>query len=62
LDNDEAGMTVGNKLFKHLPSFRDGVKWLNYSHTKAKDLGEMSDEEIGIAITKATVLPWWVNV
>ena len=62
LDNDEAGMTIGKKLFKHLPSFRKGVKWLNYSHTKAKDLGEMSDEEIGIAITKATVLPWWVNV
>lgn len=62
LDNDEAGMTVGKKLFKHLPTFREGIKWLYYGHTKAKDLGEMSDEEIGIAITKATVLPWWVNV
>lgn len=62
LDNDEAGMTVGKKLFKHLPTFREGIKWLYYGHTKAKDLGEMSDEEIGIAITKATVLPWWINV
>ncbi len=62
LDNDEAGMTVGKKLFKHLPTFREGIKWLYYGHTKAKDLGEMSDEEIGIAITRATVLPWWVNV
>lgn len=62
LDNDEAGITIGKKLFKHLPTFRYGVKWLNYTHTKAKDLGEMSDEEIGFAITNATVLPWWINV
>lgn len=62
LDNDEAGMTISKKLFKHLPTFRNGIKWIYYKHTKAKDLGEMSNEEIGIAITKATVLPGWVNV
>lgn len=62
LDNDEAGITVGNKLMTALPSFRNGVRWLYYKHTKAKDIGEMSDEELGIAVKTATVLPWWVNV
>lgn len=62
LDNDEAGITIGKKLMTVLPSFRDGVRWLYYNHTQAKDIGEMSDEELGIAVKSATVLPWWVNV
>lgn len=62
LDNDDAGMTIGKKLFSHLPSFRNGVKWLHYGHTKAKDIGEMSDEEINVAVKKSTVLPWWLDV
>ena len=62
LDNDEAGMTVGKKLFKNLPSFRHPVTWLRYAHTQAKDIGEMTDDEIYEAVTKASVFPWWMNV
>lgn len=62
LDNDEAGITIGKKLVTALPTFRNGVKWLYYKHTKSKDIGEMSDDEIGVAVRKATALPWWVNV
>lgn len=62
LDNDDAGMTIGDKLFKTLPSFRGGVKWLSYKHTKAKDIGEMTDEEVGRAVNNATVFPWWLHV
>lgn len=61
LDNDEAGMTVGKKLMTALPSFRHGVKWIRYSHTKAKDIGEMDDSELAIAIKQATALPWWID-
>lgn len=61
LDNDEAGMVVGKKLFDTMPSFRGGVKWIRYSHTKAKDIGEMDDSELRVAIKQATALPWWIN-
>lgn len=62
LDNDEAGITIGKKLLTALPTFRGGVKWLYYGHTKAKDIGDMSDDEVGIAVKKATALPWWLHV
>lgn len=61
LDNDEAGITVGKKLMTSLPSFRHGVKWMKYSHTKAKDIGEMDDSELTIAVKQATALPWWID-
>lgn len=61
LDNDEAGITVGKKLMSSLPSFRNGVKWMKYSHTKAKDVGEMDDSELAIAVKQATALPWWID-
>jgi len=61
LDNDEAGITVGKKLMTVLPSFRYGVKWMKYSHTKAKDIGEMDDSELAVAVKQATALPWWID-
>lgn len=61
LDNDEAGVTVGKKLMTVLPSFRNGVKWMKYSHTKAKDVGEMDDSELAVAVKQATALPWWID-
>lgn len=60
LDNDEAGINSAKKLKAALPSFRHPVTWLRYRHTSAKDLGEMTDSEIYEAVTKASVLPWWV--
>jgi DNA primase len=60
-DNDAAGEAGGTVLMRHLPSFRHGVKWLKYSHTKAKDIGEMDDSELAIAVKQATALPWWID-
>lgn len=60
LDNDKAGIQVGIKLFRSLPPFRGGVKWLSYKHTKAKDIGEMTNEEIKEAVFQASALPWWL--
>jgi hypothetical protein len=60
MDNDQAGVESSQRLWKTLPRFKDGVKWLKYAHTNAKDLGDMTDSEILIAINEAQVLPWWV--
>jgi DNA primase len=60
LDNDEAGKAIGSKLLTMMPPFRNGIKWLHYKHTKAKDIGEMTDEEVEVAVTKASALPWWL--
>ena len=60
MDNDQAGVESSQRLWKTLPRFKDGVKWLKYAHTNAKDLGDMTDSEIQIAIKEAQVLPWWV--
>lgn len=60
MDNDEAGIDSGKRLFNSLPRFKHGVVWLNYKHTKAKDIGDMTDDEIDEAISTATVLPWWL--
>ena len=60
MDNDQAGIESSQRLWKTLPRFKDGVKWLKYAHTNAKDLGDMTDSEIQIAIKEAQVLPLWV--
>jgi 5S rRNA maturation endonuclease (ribonuclease M5) len=60
MDNDKAGIESGKYLFKNLPRFRKGIYWLNYSKTKAKDIGEMTDEEIQYAVTESSVIPWWL--
>ena len=62
LDNDEAGINAAKRLKKLLPSFRHGVNWLHYAHTDAKDIGDMTHEQITTAITQASVFPWWINV
>lgn len=59
-DNDEAGITSAKKVFADMPGLRGGVYWLKYSHTKAKDIGDMTDNEIEQAVLGASVIPWWV--
>lgn len=61
LDNDAAGIKSGKKLFKSLPSFRHGIYWLSYSHTSAKDIGEMTEDEVTTAVNNASVIPWWLT-
>lgn len=60
MDNDDAGVKASKSLFESLPRFRDGVAWLNYDGIKAKDIGEMNDDEIMQAIDTATVIPGWL--
>lgn len=60
LDNDQAGIASAKSIFNDMPLLKGGVFWLKYSHTKAKDIGEMTDEEIEEAVTQASVIPWWM--
>ena len=60
MDNDDAGIESGKRLWSQLPRFRDGILWMKYGHTTAKDLGDMTDSEINEAIDGASVLPWWL--
>ena len=60
MDKDEAGLKASKMLFKTMPRFDDGVLWLNYKNTKAKDIGDMTDEEIYDALSTATAIPGWV--
>ncbi len=59
-DNDQAGIDSAKKMFDSMPLLKGGVYWLKYSHTKAKDIGDMTDEELEEAIVGASVLPWWM--
>lgn len=59
-DNDKAGINSAKQIFKSMPLAKNGTYWLNYSHTKAKDLGEMTDSEIEVAVSGASVIPWWM--
>jgi DNA primase len=60
LDNDKAGREASVKLYKRMPSPRKGVRWWNYSGTDAKDIGDMTDEEIERGCLTATVVPPWI--
>ncbi len=60
MDNDSAGIESGMRLWKSLPRFRDGVLWIHYKHTNAKDIGDMNDKELEVALNSASVLPWWL--
>jgi hypothetical protein len=59
LDNphrDVAGRMEMRRLHKLWPSFRKGLRYWDYSHTQAKDIGDMTDEEIRCGIHSTTVL------
>lgn len=62
MDNDEAGIESAKRIAEQVPSFRYGVKYVHYAHTDAKDIGEMTQDEILTAVKQASVLPWWINV
>jgi len=60
LDNDTAGITAAKRVHAECPRPRGGISFLRYEHTNAKDIGEMTDDEIEEAVTKASAVPWWV--
>lgn len=61
MDNDEAGLASSKKLYKLMNRPRKGLLWWNYGGTMAKDIGDMTDEEIECGLTTATVIPPWVS-
>lgn len=62
MDNDDAGIDSAKRLKKQLPSFRNGIKYIHYAHTNAKDIGDMTQDEIITALKNASVFPWWLSV
>jgi len=62
MDNDEAGIKSGKRLMKEMPLLRGGLFWLDYRHAPdAKDIGEMTDEQIYNCVVNASILPWWAD-
>lgn len=60
MDNDEAGIKSSKVLYKLLDTPRRGIRWWNYSGTDAKDIGDMTDDEIERGLATATVVPPWI--
>jgi len=60
LDNDDAGRAASKRLSKLLPNFRKGILWFNYAGTDAKDIGDMTDDQIKQGTESATIIPPWV--
>lgn len=60
MDNDEAGIESSKKLYNLLPRPRGSLKWWNYKGTTAKDIGDMTDEEIEHGLMTATIVPPWI--
>lgn len=61
MDNDEAGIVSSKRLSKILPHFRRGIRWFNYGDSGAKDIGDMTDDEIEVGTLTATVVPPWIG-
>lgn len=61
MDNDDAGLAASKKIYKRISTPRRGLLWWNYSGTTAKDIGDMTDDEIERGLTTATVVPPWVS-
>jgi len=62
MDNDKAGIESGKRLLKEMPRMRGGLFWLDYTDAgDAKDIGEMTDEQLYSSVTNASVIPWWIS-
>ena len=60
LDNDEAGICAAERVARDCPRPRGGINYLRYEHTNAKDIGDMTNDELEEALTGASALPWWL--
>jgi hypothetical protein len=60
MDNDAAGIESSKKLYKFMGRPRKGLKWWNYKGTDAKDIGDMTDDEIEAGLMSSTVVPPWM--
>lgn len=62
LDNDKAGIEASQRLYKKMPRPRRGIGWWNYDGTDAKDIGDMSDDEIERGFLTSGSMPPWVRL
>lgn len=60
MDNDKAGKEANKNIYKRIGSPRRGIRWWNYAGTDAKDIGDMTDDEIEHGFLTSTVLPPWL--
>jgi hypothetical protein len=60
LDNDEAGIRAAERVARECPRPRGGINFLRYEHTNAKDIGDMTNDELEEALAGASALPWWL--
>jgi hypothetical protein len=60
MDNDEAGLEASKRIYKTMSQPRRGIRWWNYSSTSAKDIGDMTDDEIRFGFLNSTVVPPWI--
>jgi hypothetical protein len=61
MDNDEAGIKASKNICRAVSRPRQGVYWLSYQHTHAKDIGDMTDDEVASAIESSSIVPPWVT-
>ena len=43
-----------------MPEATGGINYLRYEHTNAKDIGDMTNDELEEALTGVSALPWWL--
>lgn len=55
-DNDEAGMKANDEMFKLAKAYGLDVRFFNYGDSKAKDPGDMTDDEIDFGIKHARTM------
>lgn len=61
LDNDSAGLQAARRMHASLPYFRKGIYWFDYGKSTAKDIGDMTDEEILSGLDQVGILPPWAK-
>lgn len=62
MDNDEAGIKSAKRITKEMPHLRGGLFWLDYSVAPdAKDIGEMTDQQIYDSVVNSSIMPWWLR-
>lgn len=62
MDNDKAGHEATLKITQRISPPRKGILYLNYHYTKAKDIGDMTDDQVEEAVAKASVFPPWSDL
>lgn len=60
MDNDDAGITASQRIYKKISTPRRGLLWWHYGSEGVKDIGDMTDDQIVNGFENATVVPPWM--